>query len=456
MEGTKFDAAGPDNHFLFCSAMAEVNPEAWRRLVAPRFEQSSVLINHLKAEVDVGTFLILRNPCGIVHQTKLCRLVGWEMPDNVMLLVVNLYNVENPSIFNNTEHDLCKYMWKAVQTRDAEFLEVSEVLDICYVFHNSTVESMEFLVQGRTDSLVTFEPVEASLPFPCSHPSFLRRTSYCRRIWDEMDGVRRLIGSVLCSQRCDQLDFSRRSVPIFLSVDTWDYLVRRCKDQAGVTYVEIKPRNKSRMDYAMLPGGQSVGKQRTFPMSELVLEDMDVLLHLFGQSNVFGVRKRRPRKDAGVRDLMTNDRFSIPYGVSMVHHDCQLRVVITYELYVYSVFNDGTMRDEGTEQFNRFLSRDAPEMPDDIFDAVPAEAAAAADNHEDDDMIGYEGSLIGINPVEDILLSVGREYRVAQEMQKIIGLRFGGRMIEFEALVDGEYTLMSRQDALRDIRSYLE
>lgn len=146
---------------------------------------------------------------------------------------------------------------------------------------------------------------------------------------------------------------------------------------------------------------------------------LDGLVYLFGQSSVFGVRKRRPCVDDRVRPLSHNNCFYIPTRATIIHNNNKVNVVVECELFVYSVACDSSGLNPCPDQFMAFLNRDPPIMPN-MY--PPRERVPF-----------YEGlldSLIGWNLDEDNMLSVGQVYRVNQEMNEVIGVIDGGRTVK--------------------------
>ena len=243
----------------------------WCVLLTPRYTQGSVTIDQLKTEVDVGTFLKLRKGMGMGLNTKLCRLIGWDVESltKKVILFVNLYDVRRPHERNLDDH--CRHMPVARQKEDVEIVEVRDVADISFVFHHTALMmSLQYSAEGRTDSYVSYDCANAGLPFPSLHSAFNRHNCYARRMWNEMESVKFVIVKSVTSKRYDQSDSSRLSGEAFMTLDGLEYMARQVKDFPGVTYVPKKPREKVRSDYKALPGGGSMMNKRKYPAGRIL------------------------------------------------------------------------------------------------------------------------------------------------------------------------------------------
>jgi len=339
----------------------------WRADAVPHFAKPALCVPHIKANIDVGSFLVVEPRVHNGVDRLLCRLVKTEYldatPTPTTTLVCNRFHVLRAT--GTGANLLSRHMDSVEQTAEMIHIDPASVIDIVFVFKQEDIDNLEYVAQGRQDSFVLLTPspdTNGFFSFPCQSEYFNLSISLSRRIWRDMDTIRRCFRKILCSERMHQSTFAKRRDKVSFSDEAWAYLGRRIDGIAGVTSTG----NDSvtvRADYEIGPAMRAIAKRRKLKCSSMSFNGEDgtrAFNALFGESSTLGIREKRPLLDKQERRVGVNDTLSYCSYIGLKFCEGTVYLYVHYRSYVYDTdpsSETGQPLDCPDSQLYRFLCR---------------------------------------------------------------------------------------------------
>jgi hypothetical protein len=332
----------------------------WRADAVPHFAEPSLRVAHMKESIDVGSFLVVEAH-GVEH--VLCRFVKSNLTGPTTTLVCNIFKVSKATVTGTNL--LSRHMQSVEQTPELIEVDPERVIDIVFVFLQKDIDALEYVTQGRQDSfvLLTHTPGTCGfLPFPCMYGNFNLSISLSRRIWRDMDTIRRCFRKILCSERMHQSTFAKRRDKVGCSDEAWAYLVRRTVGSAGVNS-SLDDSFVFRADYEIGPAMRGIAKRRKLKCCSISFNGDDGIKAfngLFGESSTLGIREKRPLLGKPERRVGVNDVLSYCSFISLKFCEGTVHVHVHYKAYSYDtdpLSQSGQPLLCPDDQLFRFLSR---------------------------------------------------------------------------------------------------
>jgi len=425
---------------------------AWKEQMWPVYSMESFYIASLKDRVDVGTFVILkciefpdvtRNSDGEEH---IGRVRDWRVHPTTgdTQITVSLYTEIAQDA--HTSNVMSRHMKRLLQTNQKGCFSVKCVKDVVFVFHDSELEQLDYVTQGRADCYVVYDtPVYGKTfrSFPCMDDDFRQSISYVRFIWLEIDRMRRELRRILCSVRQDQSIYTKRSTCTQLSIRAWNYILRNVSDKPGVSLAEGL---RCKVQHELKPGFESVAKRARYVSSILHFQDeagMRTCAILLGESALIGIRKKRPVLSAmQSTKLKTNDVLSYTCNLKVTHWHDILSISIVYRSYVYQCDRQGIPVNCPSDLLSRFIQREA--------------LIGAGNNDDDDEEVDQE--LAATSEDIEIYLAIGNEVNIEGTLWVIKGFDNLLRKykVEREGPRDGEVKFYTTGELVKHAKAYYD
>jgi hypothetical protein len=365
----------PQNNYRFSSSNNNNTPTTtttitmdeetqWRADAVPHFAEPALRVAHMKESIDVGSFLVVEAPVvddGVEH--VICRFVKSNLTGPTTTLVCNIFKVSRAT--GTGANLLSRHMDSVEQTHELMEVDPSRVIDLVFVFLQKDIDDLKYVAQGRRDSFVLLTHTPGNngfLPFPCQYGNFNLAISLCRRVWRDMDTIRRCFRKILCSERMHQSTFAKRRDKVSCSDEAWAYLLRRVDDVVGVTY-STHDSFAFRADYEIGPAMRAVAKRRKLNCSAISFNGNDGIKAfnaLFGESSTLGIREKRPLLDKPERRLGVNDVLSYCSFINLKFCEGTVHVHVHYNAYSYDtdpLSQSGLPLFCPDDQLLRFLTR---------------------------------------------------------------------------------------------------
>jgi hypothetical protein len=367
----------------------------WRAADAvPHFQEPGFHLPHIRAYIDVGSFLIVKPPVntnGVDRCLLVCRFVKTAISGETMALVCNRFDVLRAT--GTGANLLSRHMDRVEQTACIINVNPESVVDIVFVFKQKDIDNLEYVAQGRRDSFVLFTNSPATdgfFSFPCQYGNFNFPISLSRRIWRDMDTIRRCFRKILCSERMHQSTFAKRRDKIGCSDEAWAYLLRRVDDVIGVTSTGTEYSTTTvRADYEITPAMRAVAKRRRLTCHSIAFngeEGIKAFNALFGESSTLGIREKRPLLDKPERRVGVNDTLSFCSYIYLKFCEGTVYVCVHYKAYVYDtdpLSQTGQPLHCPDDQLYRFLSRRPSKMEG--MNLYPAHEMEQQENENEDE-----------------------------------------------------------------------
>ena len=345
----------------------------WQERSLPKYDKDPVYVEHLKVEIEVGTFILFRES----RQSEnllVGRIVDVALgpPRSTVNIFRKVGTVEGAEVQKLEDGSVCNIP-ELLQTQEfRELRHHQDVVDFAFVFPPKAVVDglvncsgisnafiCRYLFVDHTSELVEIEDIVSfpSLYSSEDQPWVRTRCVDCvgLRIWRSVSVVQDILMKMLNRQSERQGLFARarEKVPLF-PPETWLYLSRRA---AGV--IEPIKRSGRRVRQRLLYGMKMQTKRVETKVEILRFEtdeQLIVLRKILGIAATVGVRRRKARIDE-TKYIQTNDALNIvtgsdsaedPFtlrteeeGIDLVFDQMELVVICRYSKYVYSADDDG-------------------------------------------------------------------------------------------------------------------
>jgi hypothetical protein len=438
----------------------------WRADAVPHFAEPSLRVAHMKESIDVGSFLVVEAPVvddGVEH--VICRFATTVFTDGTTTLVCNRFNVSRAA--GTGANLLSRHMDSVEQTPELIEVDPARVIDIVFVFQQKDIDDLEYVTQGRQDSfvLLTHTPGTCGfLPFPCMYGNFNLSISLSRRIWRDMDSIRRCFRKILCSERMHQSTFAKRRDKVGCSDEAWAYLVRRTVGSAGVNSSHDDS-FAFRADYEIGPAMRGIAKRRKLKCCSISFNGDDGIIAfngLFGESSSLGIRQKRPLLGKPERRVGVNDVLSYCNYIKLKFCEGTVHLDVHYKAYSYITdpfSQSGQPLLCPDDQLFRFLDRRSstakplicfpPEMEDELDEAGGVNNNNNNNNNQHELFDAQEATELLCNGAR-IRDDDGRTYRVIQSFGKE-----EYSMVEVQQMGVHQPELITRQKAVYFRKQYI-
>lgn len=344
----------------------------------PNFNQQAVYIHHLKAYVDVGTYLLL-NPCHERYNMSLCRLLDFLRIGltETFRLSVQMYRVEDGSLVEGNHNTQSRYMDIAIPTSETWQVEVQDVNDICFLFRVDDLEEQVFTAQGRRDCFVFSDTITTEPEsFLCSEQQFRGHSSMARRIWHDQNKMRASMRKMLCSPKEDQSLSFRKSDRVDISMDTWLYCCRQAMHLRNVE-MEMNASCKRKTEMFLQPGFHYLSLLRLLSCQKLTFEEeagMGSFIGMFGEWSTLGIRVKRPKvaEDDPPLNFLEGETIHYASQITLTYADGTVSMSVKYHSYGYETDDNDELLNCPCEHIKNFLQFLAPAMEKhDLYEPPP-------------------------------------------------------------------------------------
>jgi hypothetical protein len=367
----------------------------------PQYNILGVHVPKLKVLLDVGSFVSFMHGDGTMVVELVARIVDWKVVDTVVQIQVNVFQRVGET---GHQDPVSRWMVQLSQCQRLTWITVDKLIDICYVFLRSTVDSLLYICQGRKDCYVTERRFDGSdydafLPFPCDcGERFPLEVSYQKQVWIDIDKIRVMIRKLLASTRKDQGNFQKRVESCSISLKAWKYMLRQVEGEIGFDVCLSRGQKRSRSENVLLPGMSSISKKRSFSAEVLVFNGLDMLVSLLGESSVFGVRHKPPKLGESAQAIVGNDVINYIVNCKMSYDSmCKLSLTLWYKPYHTQLSRNGTPMNCSIVRLSRILRRMRPANED-------VETSSASSDCED-----------------DVLIDIGDQFIINQIVYTVVG-----------------------------------
>jgi hypothetical protein len=352
-------------------------------MLEPKYNKLGVHVPRLKVLLDIGSFVsFIHIDCTSAMEVELvARLVDCKVVDSVLRIQVNIFQRVGKT---GLQDPVSRWMVQVSQTLRVVWITVDKLIDICYVFLRSTVDTLVYICQGRKDCYVTERRIDGSdydtfLPFPCDcGEHFPLVVSYQKELWIDFEKMRVMIRKLLASSRKDQGNFQKRVDSCSISAIAWNYMHRQVEGELGYDVCLSRGQKRSRSENVLLPGMSSISQKRFFSAEVLVFNGLDMLVSLLGESSVFGVRHKPPKMGESARSIAENDAINYISDCKMSYDSmCKLSLTIWYKRYQVQLSRSGIPANCPIVRLSRILQRMRPANED-----IETPSASGSENEE--------------------------------------------------------------------------
>jgi hypothetical protein len=353
-------------------------------MLDPQYHKLGVYVPKLKLLLDIGSFVSFIHIDSVIEVELVARLVDFKVVDSVPLIQVNIFQRVGET---GLQHPVSRWIVQVSQTLRVVWTTVDKLIDICYVFLRSTVDSLLYICQGRKDCYVTERRIDGSdydafLPFPCDcGEHFPLEVSHLKEVWIAFDKIRVMIRKLLSSSRKDQGNFQKRTDSCSISLTAWKYLQRQVAEgELGFEIRFSRGQKRSRSENVLLPGMSSISQKRLFSAEALAFSGLDMLVSILGESSVFGVRHKPPKLGESARAIVENDSINYISECKMSYDSmCKMSLTLWYKQYQTKFSRLGVPVDCPIVRLSRILRRLRPANED-------VETSVVSEFEEDEDV----------------------------------------------------------------------
>jgi hypothetical protein len=254
-------------------------------MAQPAYGKEGVLIPSLKAILEVGTFVVYKH-----------RVRNDEQEERIARIIDTIYDNEGKKKMKLHVYDILG-LYVNVQCY------ASQILDVAFLSDDpGSIAGRKNVVHFRNDQT-------DGKRFPCDSPDCPIEVSYSRCIWNDLERMRALVRRMLTSSTMQQGQFARKREYTYINRQTFSFVKRMLADHEGVEHSPAGATYK-RVVFDITAGLTAVSKREAFACEFLVFRNnngVDALTSLLGTLTVLGMRRKRPRVDAGPSPLRTND-----------------------------------------------------------------------------------------------------------------------------------------------------
>ena len=296
-----------------------------------------IYIEQLQACIEHGTFLLL-HPLAGCNVMRVVQLIGTRsINDEAIIIGLEFQPIkyhEDAQQAMVVQHTA--YIKQVKPTQTLLLVTKAEIKDICFVFSSKIIEPIRHIIEGRRDSFVVWDDQEPQKL--TNNTSVWPRTStqtYANEIWHNMDVIRQNIQDVLGNSKANTETarqwYAQTSVAI--STKTWNYIVRQCKSEIGVSYLsncKMVRQNGARSN-------DTKGSRQTYDKLAFRNDGGKMcLIDLFGEAAIHYIF------DA-IETTRTNDENTIREGtkiysvdnLNLIHDNNELNIDIMHSEYTY-------------------------------------------------------------------------------------------------------------------------
>lgn len=377
-------------------------------------------------DIDIGSFVLFEDKQGQTSDNgpaschavgRLLKLrVGDELGKNKTNAMVRLYprfqNCESIRTKRNLNVDSAtQHIPEVVESDVTELIDPSSILSLCFVYTAKSLNEELFACQGMSNLfLIRYDTAGGDV---CNFKSFaseydLFKKAICTtcRIWKDLQRVQGTMRRILSSTRQAQGTYTRKSIKVHVSPECWRYILHVSKNIKNIDCPVVKTLDVHVMLFSVGTGLEARSTSLKIGAEKVCWEsdsDMSILVELFGEGCLFGIRKKRPKVSnspaylythdeinyvagcANRADILPDRRRKIRTGIDMTYssYDNSLRVTIRYQKYV---FDPSKPERYPSKRFKFLVDRGPPFNPD-APPFLDDDAAEDEERKEDSTMI---------------------------------------------------------------------